>query len=144
MSFWSESLSPAQAEILRTRIRNRVVVNEQGCWLWQRAKHPHGYGLMRVGSRANKTRTVIFVHRLAYLLWVEPIPQEYEVSHTCGHNACVNPDHLTSLPHIQVVRNGRAHTQRTHCPQGHAYSPENVYTYPDGRRACRTCRKRAS
>jgi len=30
--------------------------------------------------------------------------------------------------------------QTTHCPKGHAYSPENTYL-TGGRRYCRTCRR---
>ena len=30
---------------------------------------------------------------------------------------------------------------KTHCPQGHAYTTENTYTYPAGNRSCRTCQR---
>jgi hypothetical protein len=30
---------------------------------------------------------------------------------------------------------------KTHCPQGHEYSDDNTYTYPDGRRDCKACRR---
>ena len=29
----------------------------------------------------------------------------------------------------------------TLCVRGHEFTPENTYTYPDGRRSCRTCRQ---
>jgi hypothetical protein len=29
--------------------------------------------------------------------------------------------------------------RKTHCPQGHEYTPENTYVQPKGSRACRTC-----
>lgn len=29
----------------------------------------------------------------------------------------------------------------TSCPQGHPYSGDNLYTYPDGRRCCKACRR---
>jgi hypothetical protein len=32
---------------------------------------------------------------------------------------------------------------RTHCPQGHLYSPENTYREASGARQCRLCRKSA-
>ena len=32
-----------------------------------------------------------------------------------------------------------AQAARTHCPQGHHYEGENLYLYPNGHRACRTC-----
>lgn len=34
----------------------------------------------------------------------------------------------------------RAKMRRTHCPEGHAYTPENTAVY-SGRRECRTCRR---
>jgi hypothetical protein len=34
----------------------------------------------------------------------------------------------------------RGHNPKTHCPQGHEYTPENTYQYADGRR-CKTCIK---
>jgi len=30
---------------------------------------------------------------------------------------------------------------KTHCPQGHEYTEDNTYTFPDGRRECRECRR---
>jgi hypothetical protein len=39
---------------------------------------------------------------------------------------------------------GRHRVTPAHCPHGHAYTPENTYTYPDGRRGCRTCGNTAS
>ncbi|MFC8732197.1 hypothetical protein ACFT5B_07045 [Luteimicrobium sp. NPDC057192] len=34
---------------------------------------------------------------------------------------------------------------KTHCPNGHEYTPENTYRFADGRRRCRACRlERAS
>ena len=32
-------------------------------------------------------------------------------------------------------RNGN----KTHCPQGHEYTPENTYIYPSGARGCQAC-----
>lgn len=36
---------------------------------------------------------------------------------------------------------GVAQAQKTHCPHGHPYSPENTYVRPCGRRVCRECRR---
>ena len=33
---------------------------------------------------------------------------------------------------------------KTHCKYGHPFSGENLYTFPDGRRACRVCRTRVA
>jgi hypothetical protein len=32
--------------------------------------------------------------------------------------------------------------QKTHCPTGHAYTNENTYVSPQGRRHCLKCRRR--
>ncbi len=40
---------------------------------------------------------------------------------------------------VAAKRKGGAHGTKTHCPQGHPYSPENTYLRPRGGRECRTC-----
>lgn len=37
-----------------------------------------------------------------------------------------------------------ANRDKTFCRHGHAYTPENTYWRPDGRRSCYTCRREAS
>lgn len=37
---------------------------------------------------------------------------------------------------------GHRNSRKTHCPCGHAYTPENTYVHTfDGTRACRTCNR---
>lgn len=38
----------------------------------------------------------------------------------------------------------KAQSARTHCPQQHPLAGDNLYTYPDGRRGCRICKKEQS
>ena len=64
-----------------------------GCWLWMGYRcgpHGHEYGLLRsrTGNRAEKA------HRLAYRMFVGPIPEGAVIRHTCDVCECVNPDHL--------------------------------------------------
>ncbi len=43
---------------------------------------------------------------------------------------------------LDSIRNGgHAMSNRTHCPDGHPYTPQNTYVYPAGNRACRECRR---
>jgi len=35
---------------------------------------------------------------------------------------------------------GFRNREKTHCPQGHEYTPENTYIAPDGSRRCRACK----
>ena len=36
-------------------------------------------------------------------------------------------------------RGGHPNARKTHCPQGHEYTPENTYAYEAYGRRCRTC-----
>lgn len=60
------------------------------------------------------------------------IPQPHQ---HCG----MRPDECTNPRCGQT--GGQFRAARTHCPQGHEYTPENVYHTPAGSRACRTCRR---
>lgn len=90
-----------------------------------------------------------YVHRYAYQRFVGPIPNGMEIDHVCRNRACANPLHLEAITHHENLLRGRTLTARnaaaTHCPHGHAYTPDNTYLRqrPDGRyeRECRVCRR---
>ena len=42
---------------------------------------------------------------------------------------------------VRKGRRGHVNTRKTHCPQGHPYSGDNLYVTPRGHRECVTCRK---
>jgi hypothetical protein len=107
------------------------------CWLWTAAKSSGGYGRLNVEGR------LVQAHRLAYELLTGPIPPELDIDHLCRVHNCVNPDHLEPVTHAENTRRGNGgHLQRakTHCPQGHEYTPENTRVY-QGRRHCRACHR---
>ncbi len=59
-----------------------------GCWLWTRALDRGGYGLCWADGRHYRAA------RLAYEVFVGPIPLGYQIHHTCPNRNCINPDHL--------------------------------------------------
>lgn len=126
-----------------------------GCWMWRGHQTPDGYGQFgRPPRRA---------HRVAYELMVRPIPAGLRIDHrchnndescpggvACPHRLCVNPAHLEPVTQRENLLRSR-HTMphrnaaKTHCPQGHPYTPENTYQTVTAkgrqRRECRTCRR---
>ena len=42
------------------------------------------------------------------------------------------------------MKTSELNARKTHCPQGHPYSPENTYIQPKGSRACRVCMRAAA
>lgn len=107
-------------------------------------RQPSGH--FTVALRFNRVRQTFLVHHLVLLAFVGPRPDGMEGCHwddNPGNNRLENLRWDTrSANCLDSVRNGTHHMARvTHCPQGHAYTPENTYSYPGGNRACRECRR---
>src|ERR1700676_1261143 len=64
-----------------------------GCWIWKQALDTFA---KRYGATSWKSKSIP-AHRLAYLMFVGPIPEGFEVHHKCKTTRCVNPDHLEAL-----------------------------------------------
>lgn len=119
-----------------------------GCWIWTGALYPNGYGQFK---RANSRKNVV-AHRGFYELVHGPIQTGLDLDHLCRVRCCVNPDHLQPVTRRENLRRGgvlerlQRHAaergQADICAKGHAMTPENTYTYPDGvHRACRICQR---
>ena len=109
------------------------------CWIWSGYRIWDGYGRIRWGSRGERT------HRLIFAWLVHPIPKgrKYgEIDHLCKRVACCNPIHLefVSAKTNQLRSNGIGGTnsRKTHCMNGHEFTPENLIADTYGRR-CKTC-----
>lgn len=79
-----------------------------GCLIWRLCKDPKGYGQFRI---ARKTH---WAHRIAYVLFVGPIPPGMTVHHKCGCTSCVNPQHLELVTVEDNTREGNS--RRSYLP----------------------------
>ncbi|CAH0232356.1 hypothetical protein SRABI26_02681 [Arthrobacter sp. Bi26] len=104
---------------------------------------PKGYH--RVGLYRGSQRTPKAVHILVMEATEGPCPAGMEVLHGNGlksDNRRANLRYGTrSENNLDAVAHGSHHSaKKTHCPQGHEYSPDNTYRKPAGGRDCRRCR----
>lgn len=130
---------------LRERFEAKVdrSPNDSGCWLWTGALGPNGYARIRAGGKDEPT---LMAHRVAYELYVGPIPEGFTIDHVkkrgCVHRHCMNPAHLEPVtrgenslrgdsPSVRAWRSGR-------CARGHDLS--TAWRKPNGHVAqCREC-----
>ena len=144
---------------LRDRVMERVIRSD-GCWEWTGYIMTNGYGKL-----THQEDISGLAHRLVYHFEVGPIPEGFELDHLCRNRGCVNPEHLDVVTRrvninrsplvrerrkrqkyealgrrLERLENSNANKFKTHCPQGHPYSPENTRWYRNGRR-CRECER---
>lgn len=125
------------------RIKRRVAVDENGCWVWQGYKKPDGYARMRLdGGRQ------VYVHRAAFEAWHGQIGRGLHVDHLCRNPSCCNPDHLEAVTPQENTRRSRTveanmakREMRTHCINDHLFTAENSYFDARGYRSCKECRR---
>ncbi len=80
-----------------------------------------------------------YAHREAYVETYGEIPDGLEIDHLCRTRSCVNPQHLEAVTHQENMARSLP-AQKTHCINGHEFTPENTYRDPrHQQRYCRVC-----
>lgn len=118
------------------RLLARVVPVSSGCWIWQGPICRLGYGKVWFDGKNTSA------HRVMYVLAKGPIPAGFDIDHLCKVRSCCNPAHLEAVTHQENIRRGDTgivNRSKTHCPQGHPYSGENLHIRPGGGRRCKEC-----
>ena len=127
------------------RFSNRWIEDhETGCWNWQGAETPTGYGKMWVNGKLQ------YVHRFSFELFKFKIPGKLFVLHRCDNTSCVNPGHLfLGTPKVNLMDcslKGRTRNQKkTHCINGHKFTKQNTIDRKEATapgkiyRRCRKC-----
>jgi len=129
-----------QAKRLRLFDRLWAHVRQEGeCWLWHGKVSNHGYAMLSIDR---KTRNV---HRFLYQHVRGQLPLTVALDHLCCRPACINPAHLEPVTTVVNILRGTSpparNATKTHCPAGHAYTPDNTITRRQ-HRSCRACKRR--
>jgi hypothetical protein len=118
-------------------IKSRVIVDSNGCWVWQRCIDNNGYAMASVGGATCR------IHRLSYELFVGQIPKGMHIDHLCRVRGCVNPQHLEVVtPRENILRGvgiSAQHAAQTECKNGHPFTEDNLVNTSSGKRRCKAC-----
>lgn len=152
---WWKHGDPNQAAYDRNNDPERWLsmweVVPSGCWLWTGRLDSQGYGLWQ--STSDGVRTSTGAHRWVYQQLRCLLEPDEHLDHRCHtddetcpggkgdvHRRCVNPDHMEVVPHAVNASRARSHNARkTHCKNGHEFTPENTIARAAGGRNCRQC-----
>jgi hypothetical protein len=106
-----------------------------GCWLWLGSGDRVRYG------EACIKQMKVSAHRLAYAVYVGPIPLGLTLDHLCKVRCCVNPAHLEPVTRGENSLRGDGPAARNLakvlCMRGHSAWRRLA----NGRRDCETCRQ---
>ena len=137
------------SDLGRVRSRQRVVMRSDGTpntvrerilALWRDKQH----GYLWVGLRQQGKRQKFAVHRLVLEAFVGPCPPDFVCCHWDDDPLNNRLDNLRwdtrSANGLDQVRNGRhANARKSHCRQGHEFSPDSTKISAKGARQCRAC-----
>lgn len=110
---------------------------QTGCLRWRGSHNHKGYGYVLVDGK--KTGA----HRVAYELWIGPIPDGHEIDHVssrgCAYRDCIESSHLEAVTHAENVRRS-SRTRGEYCYRGHRLTEATTrIRKSNGCRICKVC-----
>lgn len=139
---WQELLTPGV--IARFWAKVDKSGGPDSCWPWLGA-YVGNHGQFKVAKGFS-----IYAHIVSFVLANGPIRtgRGHPIDHdeTCVTKGCTNPKHLHSITDREnALKSGNTVAARnalkTHCPQGHPYSGDNLYLDNGGGRYCKECHR---
>ncbi len=128
----------------KKRLLSKVKFDEKTwCWNWTGHIAKAGYG--RIGYKYSNHQAYE-AYRLSYILFKGKLDPNLQIDHLCRNRRCVNPEHLEQVTKkenlLRGIGIGAKNKSKTHCPQGHEYTPENTRISPaNGGRCCNECQR---
>lgn len=122
----------------------------RSCWIPRRELSlPTRYTGHKMASlRGDGNSKTYYVHRLVLEAFVGPAPDGMEACHNNGVPDDNRVENLRwdtrSANRLDRVTHGvDQNAKKTHCKQGHEFTPDNTYKSPNGnKRACMTCKRK--
>ena len=111
-------------------------VRSDECWIWIRTMFRDGYGAFHLEGKLRRAHRVSYERTHKIIL----TPDQF-LHHNCKNKACINPAHLeivSQLTHTDSAIYGNK--EKTYCPHGHKYTPENTYWNRGNTRECLQCK----
>jgi hypothetical protein len=123
------------------RFWSKVKLADNGeCWEWTAARDKTGYGRIKINKK------LYLSHRAAYEAFSGEIPEGLQIDHLCRNRWCCNPQHLEAVTRRENILRGVGETainsRKTHCPEGHPFTQDNLVLSElrrKGGRMCLTC-----
>lgn len=123
------------------RFFSKIKFNEKTtCWDWMASTDKDGYGQFWLNKKYHKA------HRVSYELIKGVLTKGLTLDHLCKNKKCCNPEHLEQVS-IQTNLKRAFHqistinSKKTHCNNGHEFTPDNTYITPLGKRQCNECQR---
>ena len=118
-----------------------------GCYLWGGGKSDNGYGVFNI--KIPGLPKIMRAHRFSWVANGKELTPGLELCHSCDNPLCVNPNHLWLGTQLENMRDCKAKNRnptwiKTHCLNGHEFTPENTYRRVDGYRECRICKRKTN
>ncbi len=119
------------------RFFEKLIIDNNECIIWRGAILAGGYGILKINSKN------MGAHRFSYELFKGPLIKGLQIDHICRNRTCVNPRHLRQVTQkVNLTENsnswGAINKNKTHCKNGHEFSPDNILK---SKRNCRICKK---